>query len=357
MALLSQVDNSKIDSDGTLAFFYSQLLNDRPYMSDKSILFEKSGFIELQRQISDVILSQKKQLLFEAPCNKLLSFLRIKLNKLVIEKESLEQINENLSDRQLDIASVQNDLQLFETKVSEYLSTLILECNSDTGRQIENAAYTMRDIRNRCLNKVDFVQNENKKYLRSCFNRMEVLFDELNTSFGDVLRNLGSSLSEIVHGKINYLENEMNQIVLNNSQLIHINVIRRINNEINNSIPRIIGDDIHFKVEFPNYWDRMDVYDCGIRHYFRQIIQDNFSNEYINEKVSIYEDIVNKLISCIDENITDVIDETRRQFDLLEDAEIASKIIENESRISEISISMQEICSFITAIQQFSTEI
>lgn len=148
---------------------------------------------------------------------------------------------------------------------------------------------------------------------------------------------MGNDISDGMHEEIAELERKMNQVVLQNSQLIHASVIKRISKSINNSIPRTIGESQDMLATFPDYWDRQDIYQIGIRTYFRKMVRDSFTNEYINSITSTYENASSKLLDTIEREIDNIINDTKKQYNASDAIEIERKISTNKERIVEIN--------------------
>ena len=341
--------NKIISNNDNLSFFYSLLQSDFPTLKKEDYIKE-SGLIKLQKVISDLILNQKKDILLKAPYDKLISMLQVFVNKCNIEKESLEQTNEYLSDQQIDLNSILDDLNTFELQVIEYMSNTISNCESLTLSRLEQARYSLRDKRDAMIKSINFEEKHNKKYLRACFNEMEDKYHDLNISFGNILRRLGNDISDAMHDELASLEQHMNHIILQNAQLIHSSVIRRITRNINNTIPRTVGQTQSMNVVFPDYWDRQDLFQVGIRSYFRQMLMNSFDNMYINSITSTYEDVVVKILDVIEKEITLVIEETKKQFDVNSAAELQTKIDDNIQRINYLENEVVLVNQYITKI-------
>ena len=342
MCLLGKVPIENIEHDDILSFWKSEI---ECYFSDLHIedYVEQSGLLSLQEEISEIILKQKKDILLKAPCEKLQALLQAYINKMNIEKESLEETNGFLSDQQLDMESVMEDLNSFEIQVTGFMDSTISGCDNSTTSRIENARYALRDNRDREVQNINFVEKKSKKYLRYCFNEIEDVYFRLNVSFSNTLRQLGNDISDGMHEEIADLERRMNLVVLQNTQLIHTSVIKRISKSINNSIPRTIGENQNMSATFPDYWDRQDIYQIGIRTYFRKMVQDSFSNEYINTISSVYEDVSSKLLDTIEKEIGNIIDDTKKQYNASDAMEIEQNITKNKSRIMDISLMIPRV--------------
>lgn len=349
MAIIGQLDDDTISGNDNLSFFNSLLKCDFPLLKKEDYVKE-SGLIDLQHAISDLILNQKKDILLKAPYDKLISMLQVFVNKCNIEKESLEQTNEYLSDQQIDLNSILDDLNTFELQVIEYMSNTISNCESITLSKLEQARYSLRDKRDAMIKSINFEEKHNKKYLRVCFNEMEDKYHDLNISFGNILRRLGNDISDAMHDELASLEQHMNHIILKNAQLIHSSVIRRITRNINNAIPRTVGQTQSMNVVFPDYWDRQDLFQVGIRSYFRQMLMNSFDNMYINSITSTYEDVVVKILDVIEKEITLVIEETKKQFDVNSVAELQTKIDDNIQRINYLENEVVLVNQYITKI-------
>lgn len=349
MAIIGQLDDGTISGNDNLSFFNSLLKCDFPLLKKEDYVKE-SGLIDLQHTISDLILNQKKDILLKAPYDKLISMLQVFVNKCNIEKESLEQTNEYLSDQQIDLNSILDDLNTFELQVIEYMSNTISNCESITLSKLEQARYSLRDKRDAMITSINFDEKHNKKYLRACFNEMEDKYHDLNISFGNILRRLGNDISDAMHDELASLEQHMNHIILQNAQLIHSSVIRRISRNINNTIPRTVGQTQSMNVVFPDYWDRQDLFQVGIRSYFRQMLMNSFDNVYINSTTSTYEDAVVKILDVIEKEITLVIEETKKQFDVNSVAELQTKIDDNIQRIAYLEKEVVLVNQYITKI-------
>ena len=308
--------------------------------------------LSLQEEISDIILKQKKDLLLKAPSDKFQALLQAYINKMNIEKDSLEETNGFLSDQQLDIESVMEDLHSFEIQVTEFMDSTISGCDNLTTAKVENARYELRDDRDREVQNINFVEKSSKKYLRYCFNEIEDVYFRLNKSFSNTLRQLGSDISNGMHEEIADLESKMNLVVLQNSQLIHSSVIKRISKSINNSIPRTIGESQDMSATFPDYWDRQDIYQIGIRTYFRKMVRDSFSNEYINSITCVYENASSKLLKTIEDEIGNIIDDTKKQYNASDAVEIDKKITTNKARILEIDQLLPKVVEFKNEVAQ-----
>lgn len=349
MAIIGQLDDDTISGNDNLSFFNSLLKCDFPLLKKEDYVKE-SGLIDLQHAISDLVLNQKKDILLKAPYDKLISMLQVFVNKCNIEKESLEQTNEYLSDQQIDLNSILDDLNTFELQVIEYMSNTISNCESITLSKLEQARYSLRDKRDAMIKSINFEEKHNKKYLRVCFNEMEDKYHDLNISFGNILRRLGNDISDAMHDELASLEQHMNHIILKNAQLIHSSVIRRITRNINNTIPRTVGQTQSMNVVFPDYWDRQDLFQVGIRSYFRQMLMNSFDNMYINSLTSTYEDVVVKILDVIEKEITLVIEETKKQFDVNSAAELQTKIDDNIQRINYLENEVVLVNQYITKI-------
>ena len=178
------------------------------------------------------------------------------------------------------------------------------------------------------------------------------MYFRLNKSFSNTLRQLGSDISNGMHEEIADLESKMNLVVLQNSQLIHSSVIKRISKSINNSIPRTIGESQDMSATFPDYWDRQDIYQIGIRTYFRKMVRDSFSNEYINSITCVYENASSKLLKTIEDEIGNIIDDTKKQYNASDAVEIDKKITTNKARILEIDQLLPKVVEFKNEVAQ-----
>ena len=336
MSLLGQMPTEDIMNDEVMSFWNSEIEYNFPNLSKDNYL-EESGLLSLQKEISDIVLKQKKDILLKAPSEKMQALLQAYINKMNIEKDSLEETNAILSDQQIDIESVMDDLNSFEIQVTDFMDSTISGCDNLTTNKIENARYALRDDRDGEVQNINFIEKTSKKYLRYCFNEIEDVYFRLNNSFSNTLRQLGNDISDGMHEEIAELERKMNQVVLQNSQLIHASVIKRISKSINNSIPRTIGESQDMLATFPDYWDRQDIYQIGIRTYFRKMVRDSFTNEYINSITSTYENASSKLLDTIEREIDNIINDTKKQYNASDAIEIERKISTNKERIVEIN--------------------
>lgn len=336
MSLLGQMPAEDIMNDEVMSFWNSEIEYNFPNLSKDNYL-EESGLLSLQKEISDIVLKQKKDILLKAPSEKMQALLQAYINKMNIEKDSLEETNAILSDQQIDIESVMDDLNSFEIQVTDFMDSTISGCDNLTTNKIENARYALRDDRDGEVQNINFIEKTSKKYLRYCFNEIEDVYFRLNNSFSNTLRQLGNDISDGMHEEIAELERKMNQVVLQNSQLIHASVIKRISKSINNSIPRTIGESQDMLATFPDYWDRQDIYQIGIRTYFRKMVRDSFTNEYINSITSTYENASSKLLDTIEREIDNIINDTKKQYNASDAIEIERKISTNKERIVEIN--------------------
>lgn len=351
MYLLGQMPTEDIMNDEVMSFWNSEIEYNFPNLSKDNYL-EESGLLSLQKEISDIVLKQKKDILLKAPSEKMQALLQAYINKMNIEKDSLEETNDILSDQQIDIESVMDDINSFEIQVTDFMNSTISGCDNLTTNKIENARYALRDDRDREVQNINFVEKSSKKYLRYCFNEIEDVYFRLNNSFSNTLRQLGNDISDGMHEEIAELERKMNQVVLQNSQLIHASVIKRISKSINNSIPRTIGENQDMSATFPDYWDRQDIYQIGIRTYFRKMVRDSFTNEYINSITSAYENASSKLLDTIEKEIGDIIDDTKKQYDASDAIEIEQKIATNKERILEINQSIPKVLELKNKVAQ-----
>lgn len=351
MSLLGQMTIEEIENDEVLSFWKSEIEYDFAELK-KDEYVQQSGLLSLQKEMSDIVLRQKKDILLKAPCEKLNALLQAYINKMNVEKESLEETNTFLSDQQLDLESVMEDLNAFELQVTEFMNSTISGCDNLANSKIENIRFALRDDRDREVQNINFVEKKAKEYLRYCFNEIEDVYFRLNRSFGNSLRQLGNDISDGMHDEISDLECKMNRVVLKNSQLIHSSVIKRISKSINNSIPRTIGDNQNMNATFPNFWDRQDIYQIGIRTYFRRMVQDSFDNEYINSITSVYEDVSSKLLDSIEKEIGEIITETKKQFNASEAVDIELRIQENNDRIMEIEQLIPRVVEFKNSVNQ-----
>lgn len=351
MSLLGQIPTEDIKNDDILSFWNSEIECYFPNL-DKDDYIEESGLLSLQKEISDIVLKQKREILLKAPSEKLQALLQACINKMNIEKDSLEETNDILSDQQIDIESVMADLNAFEVKVTGFMDDTVSGCDNLTTNKIENARYALRDDRDGEVQNINFIEKKSKKYLRFCFNEIEDVYFRLNNSFSNTLRQLGNDISDGMHEEIAELERKMNLVVLENSQLIHASVIKRISKSINNSIPRTIGENQDMSATFPDYWDRQDIYQIGIRTYFRKMVRDSFTNEYINSITSVYENASSKLLDTIEKEIGDIIDDTKKQYDASDAIEIEQKIATNKERILEINQSIPKVLELKNKVAQ-----
>lgn len=351
MSLLGQIPTEDIKNDDILSFWNSEIECYFPNL-DKDDYIEESGLLSLQKEISDIVLKQKREILLKAPSEKLQALLQACINKMNIEKDSLEETNDILSDQQIDIESVMADLNAFEVKVTGFMDDTVSGCDNLTTNKIENARYALRDDRDGEVQNINFIEKKSKKYLRFCFNEIEDVYFRLNNSFSNTLRQLGNDISDGMHEEIAELERKMNLVVLENSQLIHASVIKRISKSINNSIPRTIGENQDMSATFPDYWDRQDIYQIGIRTYFRKMVRDSFTNEYINSITSVYENASSKLLDTIEKEIDDIIDDTKKQYDASDAIEIEQKIATNKERILEINQSIPKVLELKNKVAQ-----
>ena len=336
MALLGQMTLEEIGQNGVLSFWDDGIKYSFPDISHKDYV-EQSGLLLLQEEISNIVFKQKSDILLEAPSKKLQALLQVFINKKIIEKESLEETNAYLSDQKIDLKSVMEDLKSFELQITGFMDTTVCNCDNSTKSKIENARYALRDSRNKEIENINFVEKQSKKYLRYCFNEIEEVYFRLNVSNSNALRQLGNDISDTMHEEIADLERKMNLVVLQNSQLIHYSVIKRISKTINGTIPKTIGENIDMKATLPDYFGRQDIYQVGIRTYFRNMVQDSFSNDYINKITSKYEDASDKLLDTIEKEIEKIIDETKKQFNANDEVGIETRIRENENMISSIN--------------------
>lgn len=335
MSLLGQLSEEEIEKDEALSFWHSQMEYDFPAIRKED--YEANSSVPLlQQEISDIVLRQKKDILLGAPCKKLQALLQTVINKNNIEKESLEETNTFLSDQQFDLESVLQDLDNFELLVTEYMDDTISDSETATHRKIENTRIVLRDLRDAEIKNINFAEKKTKNYLRYCFNTIEDVFIKLNIKFDDTLRQLGSEMSNCLHTEVAELERKMNLIVLHNAQQIHTSVMKRVSKTINSSIPRDLVENQSVDASFPDFWERQDVYQMGIRTYFRKMVQESFSNEYINSRISTYENTSSKLLDTIENSISGIIRDTKKQFDTTGVVDIEKKISENEKRMSKI---------------------
>ena len=349
MSLLGQSSIEEINQDEVLSFWDSEIRYSFPDLCHNDYV-QQSGVLSLQDEISNIVLKQKKDLLLMAPCKKLQAFLQAFINKKNIEKESLEETNGFLSDQQIDLESVMEDLNSFELQITEFMDDTISNCDNSTTSKIENVRYALRDHRDKEIQNINFVEKRSKKYLRYCFNEIEEVFFRLNVSYSNSLRQLGNEISDAMHEEIAELERKMNLVVLQNTQLIHSSVIKRISKTINGAIPRTIGENIVMEATFPDYWDRQDIYQIGIRTYFRKMVQDSFSNDHINSITSVYEDVSAKLLDTIEKEIGKIIDETKKQYNASEAIDIETRISDNEKEISLIN-------DLIPVVEEFKNKV
>lgn len=335
MALLGQLSTEEISHDEIFSFWNAEIENAFPNNTQQDFLTQ-SGLLTLQEKISDIIIKQKQDILLKAPCEKLQALLQAFINRNDVEKESLEETNGFLADQQIDLEVVLQDLNNFELSVTEYMDTTVSNSETMTLRKIDNTRFALRDIRDREVKNINFTEKNSKKYLRYCFNTIEDVYFKMNTVFSDTLRKLGNDVVNCLHEEISDLERKMNLIVLPNAKQIHTSVMKRINRTINNSIPRALVEELSYEVSFPDFWERQDLYQIGIRTYFRKMLQESFSNEYINAKMSVYEDASCKLLDLIENHISNIISETKKQFNANDTVDIETKIRKNEERILEI---------------------
>lgn len=101
----------------------------------------------------------------KAPSEKLQALLQACINKMNIEKDSLEETNDILSDQQIDIESVMADLNAFEVKVTGFMDDTVSGCDNLTTNKIENARYALRDDRDGEVQNINFIE----KNLRNIF--------------------------------------------------------------------------------------------------------------------------------------------------------------------------------------------
>lgn len=351
MYLLGKMPIKEIERNESLAFWKSEIEYDFAELKMEDYV-QQSGLLSLQEEISNIVLKQKKDILLKAPCEKLQALLQAYINKMNIEKESLEETNGFLSDQHLDLESVMEDLNTFELQVTEFMNSTISGCDKLTVNKIENVRFALRDDRDREVQNINFVEKKAKEYLRYCFNEIEDVYFRLNRSFGDTLRQLGNDISDGMHDEISDLECKMNRVVLKNSQLIHSSVIKRISKSINNAIPRTVGDNQNMDATFPDFWDRQDIYQIGIRTYFRRMVQDSFDNEYINSITSVYGDVSSKLLDSIEKEIGEIITETKKQFNASEAVDIELQIQKNNDRIMEIEQLTPMVAEFKNSVNQ-----
>ena len=353
MGLIGQMDDFSINSNTDLSFWKSQLEFDYPEINKKDYL-ENSGIENLQVVISNIVINQKQNILLKAPCEKLEGIIKSYINKLSLEKESLEETNEYLSDEKLDFQSVLDDLKTFEENAARYSNDLIYNCEESSLSSIDNTRYSLRDKRDEEVENINFVEKHSKPYLRGCFNDTEDSYFKLNRIFGNYLRELGNKMADSMHNEVAELERKLNLITLNNSQLIHTTVIRRISQTINNEIPRTIGNGIEMNVTFPGYSGRQDIYQVGIRSYFRKMLQNSFSNDYINDCLSDYQDVPNTFACTVDKEIDNIIQSTRSQYSSNKGDNISDRIENNQNRILEINNSVSQANELITEIKEFN---
>ena len=103
---------------------------------------------------------------------------------------------------------------------------------------------------------------------------------------------------------------------------------------------------------FPDYWDRQDIYQIGIRTYFRKMVRDSFTNEYINSITSAYDNASSKLLDTIEKEIGDIIDDTKKQYDASDAIEIEQQIATNKERILEINQSIPKVLELKNKVAQ-----
>ena len=76
----------------------------------------------------------------------------------------------------------------------------------------------------------------------------------------------------------------------------------------------------------------------------------SFDNMYINSITSTYEDVVVKILDVIEKEITLVIEETKKQFDVNSAAELQTKIDDNIQRINYLENEVVLVNQYITKI-------
>jgi len=352
MSLLGQMPLEEISQNDVLSFWNDEIKYSFPSISHNDYV-EQSGLLLLQKEISDIVLKQKSDILLKAPCEKLKALLQAFINKKNIEKESLEETNVFLSDQQIDLESVMEDLNSFELQITGFMDTTISNCDNSTTNKIENVRYALRDSRDKEIQNINFVEKRSKKYLRYCFNEIEEVYFRLNVSYSNALRQLGNDISDAMHEEIADLERKMNLVVLQNSQLIHSSVIKRISKTINGTIPRTIGENIVMEATFPDYSGRQDIYQVGIRTYFRKMVQESFSNDYINSITSVYEDVSAKLLDTIEKEIGKIIDDTKKQYNASDAVDIETRISNNKEMISSINEIILVVSEFKNKVTNF----
>lgn len=352
MAMIAKTNPETLSKNDTLNFFKGLIQADFPNLNIADYLNE-SGVLALQDAISDIVMNQKKELVLKAPVLKLSALLSSYINRCNLEKEHLLETNELLADENLDLESVLSDLKEFEKKTVVYTADVTSSCDDKIVKLIDNSRYSLRDSRNQVVESIKFEEERSKNYLRICFNQVEDKYRLLNITFSNKLRDVGDEISEILHLEVAKLERQLDQIVLPNSELIHKKVIKRIVQMINSIIPRTLCDNLSLEVTFPDYSDRCDIYDVGIRSYFRKMVEKSFSNDYINTKVDKHNDNKTKLIGLIEKNIDQIIQDTKNQFNANDAKDIEIKIRSNEERIDMIDKIIPQVNLAILDINKF----
>ena len=161
MSLLGQIPTEDIKNDDILSFWNSEIECYFPNL-DKDDYIEESGLLSLQKEISDIVLKQKREILLKAPSEKLQALLQACINKMNIEKDSLEETNDILSDQQIDIESVMADLNAFEVKVTGFMDDTVSGCDNLTTNKIENARYALRDDRDGEVQNINFIEKKSQ---------------------------------------------------------------------------------------------------------------------------------------------------------------------------------------------------
>ena len=80
------------------------------------------------------------------------------------------------------------------------------------------------------------------------------------------------------------------------------------------------------------------------------MLMNSFDNMYINSITSTYEDVVVKILDVIEKEITLVIEETKKQFDVNSAAELQTKIDDNIQRINYLENEVVLVNQYITKI-------
>lgn len=350
MALIGQAPKEILEKE-PYAFYKEQFEFDMPDLQVQDYV-EHSGIRELWNLIMEIIKKEKFDAAVRIPASKLLALVEIQINKHLHGIETLRSHNMTLASESCDIKKILKDLGKFEDAVAEICVEEGNICIRETNNMVRDVITDLVNRKDAKVRNIKFEDNKrSKKYLRELYNKMDDLYREFNTEIYNTVVVLSYDIKGCLVKHCNKIEDRLNGVILENAQNVHTSLMSELRGEIER-IPSFSPDKRNYmNKSCPDYAGRQDIYEEGIRLYFRRMFSEDYDDAYFDELISPQ---VNKKDEIMRGGIVNfmlqVVTKTKKYFEKCGSAvEKETTIKENEKEIVKLE---QEILALREMVEQ-----